>query len=114
MAVTVGEEKSLPIRYSVAVVGGEIDRRDSGPGPEIVAGDRADTVLFLNTAVIMPAIAVHEEFGNEKPGGRSAHTREQPVHVLSQPAAVWDWGPAGVGQRVAAERATRAGEDAFA
>ena len=113
LAVTAGEEKSLPIRFLVAVVGGEIDSGHSGPSPQVVAGPLSE-LNFIAIFVLVAASAVHKELCNEETDGRSAHTREQPVHVLAEPAAAWDWGPAGVGQRVAAEWVTRAEETEFA
>ena len=113
LAVTAGEEKSLPIRFLVAVVGGEIDSGHSGPSPQVVAGP-LNELNFIAIFVLVAASAVHKELCNEETDGRSAHTREQPVHVFTQPAAGWNWGPAGWRQRVAAEGVTRAGADTFA
>ena len=113
--MTAGEEKSLPIRFSIAVVDAEINPGQGGSSPQVVAGVHGElNAIIVAFIIAVAASTVHKEFGNEESDGRSAHTREQPVHVLAEPAAAWDWGPAGVGQRVAAEWVTRAEETEFA
>ena len=113
--MTAGEEKSLPIRFSIAVVDAEINPGQGWPSPQVVAGVHGElNAIIIAFIIAVAASTVHKEFGNEESDGRSAHTREQPVHVFTQPAAGWNWGPAGWRQRVAAEGATRAGADILA